>query len=79
MQDGERQRDIFRLTEAIEADSKAIARLLQACGPSKTFEPEQAILFEGLISHRKQLLIQLQALRGHVRHTDQLGINYVRQ
>lgn len=79
MDDEERQRNIFELTEAIDEDSKAIAELLQACGPSKVFALEQATLFEELLSHRQQLLVLLAALRGRVRHTDELEINYVGQ
>jgi acyl-CoA reductase-like NAD-dependent aldehyde dehydrogenase len=60
MREEERQRNVFRLTEAIDEDSKAIARLLTACGPSKAFEPEQATLFHELIEHRRHLLTLLQ-------------------
>jgi hypothetical protein len=67
------QWNIAGLAEAIDEDSKAIASLLQACGPSKAFEPKQCALFEELISHRKQLLVLLQELRGTVRHTDDLN------
>ena len=77
VQDDERQRNIFRLTEAIDEDSKAIAGLLQACGQSKVFALEQATLFEKFISHRQQLLVLLAALRNRVRRTDELEINGV--
>jgi hypothetical protein len=79
MYDDERQRNIFKLTEAIDEDSKAIAGLLQACGQSKAFALEQATLFEKFITHRQQLLILLAALRGRVRHTDELEITCVEQ
>jgi hypothetical protein len=79
MYDEELQRNIVRLTEAVDEDSKSLARLLQACGTSKAFALQQAALFEELISHRQQLLVLLGALRGKVRRTDELEMNCVEQ
>ncbi len=79
MQDEERQRNIFRLTEAIGEDSRVIAGLLQACGPSRAFAEEQTTLFEELVNHRQQLLMLLEALRGSVRHSDELGMGSIEQ
>ncbi len=67
------------IIEAIDEDSKAIAGLLLACGPSKAFAEEQATLFEELVNHRQQLLMLLEGLRGRVRHTDELEIGGVEQ
>jgi hypothetical protein len=74
--DEEQRQNILKLSEAIEEDSRAIAALLQACGPSRAFAPQQACLFEELLNHREQLLVLLAALRGRVRHTDDFVIHY---
>jgi hypothetical protein len=79
MHEEERQRNIFKLTEAIDEDSKAIASLLKACGPNKAFALEQATPFEALISRRQKLLVLLADLRGRIRHTDKLEVNRVEQ
>ncbi len=48
------------LWEAIESDSKAIARLFQEFGPSHNFGPEERLRFECLIRHRDELVAELQ-------------------
>lgn len=77
--DEEQQQNILKLAEAIEEDSRAIAALLQACGPSRAFVPQQACLFEELLNHREQLLMLLQSLRGSLRKTDAVGNSQIEQ
>jgi hypothetical protein len=51
------------LMDAVEEDCVAIARLLQACGSSRNFGPEQRREFEKLLHHRRQLIERLERLR----------------
>jgi hypothetical protein len=51
------------LLDAIETDSEAIVRLLQACGSSSELGPEQQRQFGKLLRHRRQLITRLEYLR----------------
>jgi len=58
-------RNAGELLTAIESDSEAIARLLQGCGSSKDFGPEQRDQFETLLRHQRQLIAKLEGLRSN--------------
>jgi hypothetical protein len=59
--------DAAWLLDAIERDSEAIASLLQTCGSSSEFGPEQQREFGKLLRHRRQLMTRLETLRGAAR------------
>lgn len=59
----ESKHDAGWLLDAIEKDSEAIARLLQTCGSSREFGPEEQRQFERLLRHRRKLVTKLENLR----------------
>ncbi len=58
----EKSDQVQRIIDALEEDSVAITRLLQTCGSSRDFGPEQQRQFEKLLWHRRQLIAKLEKL-----------------
>jgi hypothetical protein len=55
--------EVDQLIEAAERASEAIARILQDCGSSCHFGPDERRQFERLLRHRRLLVARLDRLR----------------
>jgi hypothetical protein len=61
------------LLDAIERHSESMARLLEACGSSRNFGPEERRQFERLLKRRRLLIARLEDLRSSGRPTRRIS------